>query len=179
MRPNPSWPTHEWPDNSAVKVRFPGRVQFRNAGIRRSRSVVVESPESRAESSILRADMRDFVTGNCIYCIVWLETLNSQLWTASFRLKLPSRALLVVLFFVGSFSSLQAMIFYSTADPNYNTTAPTGMLANSGWQWVGVWRGLSGRADRTQTFYRRPPHRRNRGRSIRSQWRHLHHGRGV
>jgi len=88
--------------------------------------------------------MRDFVTGNCIYCIVWLETLNSQLWTASFRLKLPSRALLVVLFFVGSFSSLQAMIFYSTADPNYNTTAPTGMLANSGWQWVGVWGGFQG-----------------------------------
>ena len=36
------------------------------------------------------------------------------------------------------------MIFYSTADLNYNTTAPTGALANSGWQWVGLWIGFQG-----------------------------------
>ena len=39
---------------------------------------------------------------------------------------------------------LHAVIFYSTADPNYNTTAPTGPLAESGWQWVGQWGGFQG-----------------------------------
>lgn len=39
---------------------------------------------------------------------------------------------------------LQAIIFYSTADPAYNTTAPTGTLAGSGWQWVGSWAGFQG-----------------------------------
>ena len=37
-----------------------------------------------------------------------------------------------------------AMAFYSTADPNFNTTAPTGALAGSGWQWVGTWGGFQG-----------------------------------
>lgn len=36
------------------------------------------------------------------------------------------------------------MVFYSTADPRYNTTAPTGKLADSGWQWVGFWDGSIG-----------------------------------
>ncbi len=39
---------------------------------------------------------------------------------------------------------LQAVIFYSTGDPDYNTTPPTGALANSGWQWVGFWGGFQG-----------------------------------
>jgi hypothetical protein len=39
---------------------------------------------------------------------------------------------------------VRAVIFYSTADPNYNTTAPTGSLTNSGWQWVGNWGGFQG-----------------------------------
>jgi hypothetical protein len=39
---------------------------------------------------------------------------------------------------------LRAIIFYSTADPGYNTTAPTGSLADSGWQWVGNWNGFQG-----------------------------------
>jgi len=39
---------------------------------------------------------------------------------------------------------LQAIIFYFTADPDYNTTAPTGSLAGSGWQWVGSWGGFQG-----------------------------------
>src|ERR1051325_131555 len=33
----------------------------------------------------------------------------------------------------------QAIIFYTTGDPNYNTTAPGGTLANSGWQFEGIW----------------------------------------
>ena len=39
---------------------------------------------------------------------------------------------------------LRAVIFYSTADPNYNTSAPTGTLLDSGWQWVGTWGGFQG-----------------------------------
>ena len=37
-----------------------------------------------------------------------------------------------------------AVIFYSTADPDFNTVPPTGSLANSGWQWVGSWSGFQG-----------------------------------
>jgi hypothetical protein len=37
-----------------------------------------------------------------------------------------------------------AVIFYSTDDPNHNTTAPTGDLASSGWQWVGYWGAFQG-----------------------------------
>src|SRR5262245_11816861 len=33
----------------------------------------------------------------------------------------------------------QALMFYSTGDTNYNTTAPTGTLTNSGWQFQGEW----------------------------------------
>ncbi len=40
--------------------------------------------------------------------------------------------------------SAPAVIFYSTADPDFNTTAPIGSLANSGWQWVGSWAGFQG-----------------------------------
>jgi len=39
---------------------------------------------------------------------------------------------------------LRAMVFYATADPNFNTTPPTGRLAGSGWQWVGTWGGFQG-----------------------------------
>ncbi len=39
---------------------------------------------------------------------------------------------------------VQAMIFYSTGDPNFNTTAPANSLANSGWQWVGNFDGYQG-----------------------------------
>lgn len=39
---------------------------------------------------------------------------------------------------------LPAVIFYSTADPNFNTIMPTGTLAGSGWQWVGKWGGFQG-----------------------------------
>jgi len=41
-------------------------------------------------------------------------------------------------------SSARAIIFYSTGDPTYNSTAPTGDLANSGWQYEGNWLGLIG-----------------------------------
>jgi hypothetical protein len=52
---------------------------------------------------------------------------------------------LAVLFSVFSVvSAADAVIFYSTADPSFNTTAPTGDLAGSGWQWVGDFDGYAG-----------------------------------
>ena len=35
--------------------------------------------------------------------------------------------------------SANGVMFYSTGDPSYNTTAPEGSLANSGWQFQGEW----------------------------------------
>src|SRR5262245_49612636 len=42
--------------------------------------------------------------------------------------------------------SARAVIFYSTGDPNYNTTAPGGSLTNSGWQYEGTWGSFLGTA---------------------------------
>ena len=39
-----------------------------------------------------------------------------------------------------------AVLFYSTADTNHNTTAPTGSLTNSGWQYEGRWSYFLGTA---------------------------------
>lgn len=36
-------------------------------------------------------------------------------------------------------SPARAVLFYSTADPNYNTTAPAGALSDSGWDLQGLW----------------------------------------
>src|SRR5213596_2838434 len=47
------------------------------------------------------------------------------------------------LFFWAAFP-VRAVIFYSTGDPNYNTTAPGGSLTNSGWQFEGTWGGFLG-----------------------------------
>ena len=57
----------------------------------------------------------------------------------------PLRALVLIAWLaVGSAATLRAVIFYSTADPTFNTTAPTGNLSGSGWQWVGYWDGFQG-----------------------------------
>lgn len=40
--------------------------------------------------------------------------------------------------------SARAVILMDTADPSVNTTAPTGALANSGWQFEGIWGGFLG-----------------------------------
>lgn len=53
------------------------------------------------------------------------------------RLRLTLAGCLLVLFFAPH--SASAVIFSSTADPAFNTTAPTGILANSGWQYQGTW----------------------------------------
>jgi hypothetical protein len=45
---------------------------------------------------------------------------------------------------LGAAPASLAVIFYSTADATYNTTAPTGPLSGSGWQWVGSIDGYPG-----------------------------------
>ena len=41
-------------------------------------------------------------------------------------------------------STARAVILYDTGDPSANTTAPTGTLADSGWQFEGAWGGFLG-----------------------------------
>lgn len=50
----------------------------------------------------------------------------------------------LALAWLGASLVLRATIFYTTADPDHNTTAPDGLLAESGWQWQGLWNGFSG-----------------------------------
>ncbi|MBI5683754.1 MAG: PEP-CTERM sorting domain-containing protein [Verrucomicrobia bacterium] len=45
-----------------------------------------------------------------------------------------------------------AIVFYSTGDQNYNTTAPTGALTNSGWQFEGYWGVCMGTAIASNFF---------------------------
>ncbi len=52
----------------------------------------------------------------------------------------PPRGLSVLLMLALSLPRVAvAVLFYSTADPAYNTNAPTGVLTNSGWQFQGRW----------------------------------------
>ena len=54
--------------------------------------------------------------------------------------------MLVVATVVGTSPSSYAILFKSTADPAYNTNAPGGALANSGWQYEGSWGSFLGTA---------------------------------
>src|SRR5438067_1547180 len=45
-----------------------------------------------------------------------------------------------------------AVLFDSTSDPTFNTSAPTGALANSGWQYEGLWGGFLGTPIAPQFF---------------------------
>jgi hypothetical protein len=55
-------------------------------------------------------------------------------------------SLILFLALLMSRSSAHAIIFYSTADPSYNSTAPAGALTNSGWQYEGSWGSFLGTA---------------------------------
>ena len=56
-----------------------------------------------------------------------------------------ARTILLGLLLLGGVnSSLRAVIFYGTADPNHNTTSPTGALTNSGWHLQGQWGSFLG-----------------------------------
>ena len=68
---------------------------------------------------------------------------SCQLTCARIRRRL-CHGLIATLFAFAQLPLLRAVIFFSTADPNFNTTAPTGALLNSGWQWVGTWGGFQG-----------------------------------
>lgn len=53
-------------------------------------------------------------------------------------------SLVLALFWFSRPVSLQAILFYSTAAPDFNTTGPTGALAGSGWQYQGNWGAFLG-----------------------------------
>jgi len=53
-------------------------------------------------------------------------------------------ARLVLLCALAAALPARGVIFYSTEDPSYNTTAPAGQLAGSGWQYQGRWVGFLG-----------------------------------
>lgn len=57
----------------------------------------------------------------------------------------------LLLFFLNP-PSVPAVIFFSTADPNHNTTPPTGALANSGWESEGLWGSFLGTPIAPQHF---------------------------
>lgn len=59
-------------------------------------------------------------------------------------LRLARNAALLSALFLFHGETASALIFYSTSDPAYNTTAPTGNVAGSGWQWQGNWGGFLG-----------------------------------
>ena len=65
-------------------------------------------------------------------------------WALITWLLLPAAAL--------SSYSAQAVIFYSTADTNYNTTRPIGVLADSGWDSQGDWGAFLGAPISPQHF---------------------------
>jgi len=46
----------------------------------------------------------------------------------------------------------RAVVFYETADPGHNTTAPTGAYADSGWQYEGLFGGFLGTMISPQLF---------------------------
>ncbi len=41
-------------------------------------------------------------------------------------------------------ANLRGIVFVASDDSEFNTSAPAGELANSGWQWQGNWRGFGG-----------------------------------
>ena len=47
--------------------------------------------------------------------------------------------LVVVCLITANAVTVRAVLFQSTGDPAYNTSAPSGALANSGWQYEGFW----------------------------------------
>lgn len=71
-------------------------------------------------------------------CFVWQKRSGCRIKT-ELVISLLCLALSLV-------TPLRGVIFYSTSDPNYNTTPPAGILANSGWQWTGNWGSFQGTA---------------------------------
>ena len=58
----------------------------------------------------------------------------------------PASRWLCLWFLLGWLSSPQAILFYNTGDPAFNTNAPSGSLAGSGWQYEGRWSSFLGTA---------------------------------
>jgi len=78
---------------------------------------------------------------------MWWVTKSPQMQPLAHACVSRSRPALVAFMGVSlwlSATSANAILFYSTGDPTYNTTAPGGSLTNSGWQFEGLWGGFLG-----------------------------------
>ncbi|HZZ45148.1 MAG TPA: dockerin type I repeat-containing protein [Tepidisphaeraceae bacterium] len=67
----------------------------------------------------------------------------------------PTRRLLIAAAITSTLSAsppARAVLFYSTSDPTYNTTAPAGSIANAAWQYEGQWSSFTGTAIAPQYF---------------------------
>ena len=71
--------------------------------------------------------------------------LGLRLFAQQKLMRFAQTILLGLLIGLHCFSS-RAVTFFETADPARNTTAPTGSLANSGWQFQGKWGAFLGTA---------------------------------
>ncbi|MBM3888179.1 MAG: hypothetical protein FJ388_03540, partial [Verrucomicrobia bacterium] len=60
--------------------------------------------------------------------------------------------LFAAVFLMSVTRSSEAVLFYSTGDPSFNTNAPSGSLTNSGWQWEGSWSAYLGTAIASNFF---------------------------
>src|ERR1017187_3045216 len=67
------------------------------------------------------------------------------------RSGLGAACIYISLVLIGA-SRADAVLFQSTDDPNFNTTAPAGVLTNSGWQYQGLWLNFLGTPIAPQFF---------------------------
>ena len=56
----------------------------------------------------------------------------------------PRIRILAAASLLSALPAARAIVFASTGDPTFNTTAPSGLLADSGWQYLGRWNGFVG-----------------------------------
>src|SRR4051812_2504724 len=68
----------------------------------------------------------------------------SWAWSRARRFKCAVAKAISLAFISAAIPSAPAVILLGTADPNQNTTAPTGALTNSGWDLQGNWYEFQG-----------------------------------
>jgi len=84
-------------------------------------------------------------------CVKWSATLVMNREENQLRMGLAVVCLCIFSLLLGT-PHAGAVIFQSTSDPGYNTSAPTGALTNSGWQYQGLWLNFLGTPIAPQYF---------------------------
>ncbi len=78
--------------------------------------------------------------------------LREASWSAAHRCRFAGLSQALCLIALLACRPLNAVVFYSTGDPEHNTAAPTGALTNSGWQFQGRWGAYLGTAISSNAF---------------------------